>query len=721
MAKRSNKRVNTQAGKSRFARQARPQVTSTSGNRGKQVDGYGPNHPINNAANNEKLCKHIRERLDFANEQRANQINRYAAIDTEISGFIVQDRKDQQRERDNRMGRGPKPTLTNLELVKTQLDEAVTYLMGVFAPDSGLFEAIASDEKQAIAKAFALKLNMDGDRKQYYRHYAKAFLDMLKYNFGGWLVTWEQQRGTKLQPSTDRTNIEIKKNQVVWEGNRIQSIDPYNALWDKSIMACDIAEYGEFFALVDVHRNFRVKKMEADGEIFGIDRFIKTSSGMQLKYYQKKPTLRLDINVDQRVGRSETDWVSWFSAGGTNEVQSGIETVHYFGWLNPTDFGLSDSDTLEIWCITMMANHYVVSANKMENAHGLLPFAVATPNDDGLDTQTRSYGETLIPLQRFASHLFNVHVESSRKSLYGITFYDPTVIPFNEYPDDVAAKIPIKPKGYGKPLKEHVYQVFDAPNTDKTIEHFKGVLEVMQKVLPTDILKQVASLERATSYQAAATVQGGNRRCQKLAKMIEDMAMKKVRFMVMYNIFEKQTTIKMMGPDGSDQDINPIDFVDANIEFVVSDGLKGIDKLQIIEGYKEILNVMIQNRDAMQEYDIVEFLNYISSLLGDRTDLTQFKQKTIWNQLPPEVQEVVSQLIQSGKLNGIIQEGVQQLQQNQQNASGGQQMPMKPAGQTGNVPAPQGNGAAPPSMPSPTGGQLPPPTDGGQVPPGVGP
>src|SRR6185437_6548997 len=501
-----------------------------------QYPEFGRAHPINNKKNNAKLVKHIKERCDFANEMRANQINRMAAIDTEYSGFITLDRKDQQRERDNRMGKGVKPTLISLELVKTQLDEAVTYLLNVMAPDAGIFQATASPSKQAVAKAFASKMNMDGDKKQYYRHFAKGFLDMLKYNLGGWFSYWEQQRGTTFQASPDKGQIEMKKNQVVWEGNCVQAVDPYNFLYDRSVPPADVADKGEFFALVDVKRIFTVKKMQQDGEIYGIERFIRSTRGMQLRYYQKKPTLRLDINVDQRVGRSETDWVSWFSANGSNEVQSGIEKVDYIGWITPADFGLAPSKLYEIWRITMMADEYIVAAQKLENAHGLLPIAIATPNEDGLDTQTRSFAETLIPLQRFGSHLMNVHIASTRKALYGITLYDPTVIPFNEHPeDDVAAKIAIKPQGYGKPLKEHIYQTFDGPKTDGTMEDIKSLLDLMQKILPTDILKQVASLERATMYQAAATVQGGNRRCQKLAKMIDDMAKKKIRFMMMYN------------------------------------------------------------------------------------------------------------------------------------------------------------------------------------------
>ena len=319
---------------------------------------FPKNHPINDDKVNTALVKFLLERLDFANEQRKYLVDRFADIDRQLSGFVKLDPDDIKREQDNRRGKDVKPVKTNLELVKTQLSEAVTYFLSVFAPHDGMFEAIASPDKQDIANGFVKKLNTDAEKMGYFHHLAKGFFDMMKYKFGGWTVNWEQLYGTQLGNTAVGT-LDVKKNQVVWEGNVISAIDPYNFLYDRAVNPVDLNTKGEFFAIAEVQRKFRLRKMQADGEIFGIERFIDKSS-MNLRYFKNKPAIRIEFSGNNVSGDGQTDWVSWLSAGASGETQSGIEIVHYYGWIKPADFNLSDSQELEVWRITIANAEYVV-------------------------------------------------------------------------------------------------------------------------------------------------------------------------------------------------------------------------------------------------------------------------------------------------------------------------------------------------------------------------
>ena len=631
------------------------------------------NHPFNNRKNNDKLVQHIKDRLDFANEVRLPLVNRMRRIDIEYAGFQKFDDDDKKRDADTMKG-DVKVTKVSLELTKTQIEEACTYLLGVFAPDNAMFEAVAPKAKQNQAVAFMTKLNQDAEDQQYYRQYDKAFKNMLKYNIGGWLSYWHERSGLKVMNANQAGGIDLQKK-VVWAGNCVKSVNPYNLLWDISVHPCDVTDKGEFFALVNVHRKFRIKKMEADQDIWGTDRFIGRE--VATCYYQQAPIIRFDDSAGVDFG--STDWVHWMSAGSKAEITSGVEEVMYYGWIIPSDFGLSDSKEMEIWYIVMMADAFIVAASKLENSHGLLPISLATPMEDELGLQNKSIAETLNPLQRFGSHLINTHILGSRKSLYGTTIYDPMYLSFGELQEgNVAPRIALKPGATagGRKIQDFFMQNFDIPKTENTMDDLAKVLELMQRMLPTNNNQQVADMERATRYQAASLIQGSNKRNQKIAKLIDAMAMKNMRTILMQNILLKQEALTMFDDTGNEIKLNPIELRETDIRFAISEGLKGIDKIQIIELFKEIMSWIIQNAEATKEFDIVALVDYITSLWGDKTDMSQFRRKTIFNQLPPEAQQAVEQALQNGDLNGIIQKYVTQQQQTQEAAAQGQNVPL---------------------------------------------
>ena len=613
--------------------------------------------------NHDKLLKHITSRLQFGDELRQNQIDRFEVIDREIAGYIRLDEDDRKREKDNILGKGPKVTDTVLPLTISQLDEAVTFLLSVIAPDDGIYQAIATREKQEVAKGFANLMNKNAKQFGHYRHMARGLFEMMKYNFGALTVEWQNVVGKRI--GNDADGSPLIENTVVKSGNAVEVADVYNLLYDISVNPVDLPSKGEFFALIDVKTPFRVRKMAADKEIFNIDEFIKKPN-TDIKYYAVRPVVVSDHSNRGNTG-GRTNWIEVLSAGVDQEVRIGIEEITYYGWINPKDFGLSKEDEFQIWRFTVMANKHIVLGEELTNAHGMLPINIGMPWEDGFDTQTKSYAEHLAPYQRFASFQLNVHQRSARKKLYGVTLYNQRIIPNLADADMQSAKVPFLPPGQDFDIRKAVFQFNDAPDTQNTMKDISDMDDLMQKVLPTDMLKQVASLERATQYQAAATVQGGNRRNLKIAKILNIQCFENVRQMQMYNIFQFQQSVEMLDPNGKATEINPAEFRDSSIEFDISDGLKGIDKLLIIEGFKDIINMMLQSQLAQDRIDIVAIIDYWTSLLGEKTDFTQFKFVDILDKLSGEERQLAIQM---------VEQGFQAIQQQQQQEGGVAQLPV---------------------------------------------
>jgi hypothetical protein len=594
------------------------------------------------------LLKHMTDRMDGSLPLRDQEVDKYEFIDRDLYGYLIHDFEDQQREKDNRLGHGLKPTDVKLPLVFAQLDEALTFLLTVLAPDESMYNAVAPKEHQDVAKGFVVLMNRHAEIFGHFRNYAKFLFNCMRYNIGGYDVEWREIIGSQLTNASTTVANAFQRG-VVETGNAVTSLDMYNTFYDISVHPVELPIKGEYFATVHMHTPFRYEKMEADGEAFGVDRF-KNAAG-QKHYYKEKPRVRSDMSLGQAI----TDWVQVLSLGQESSATlKGIERVRWTGWINPRKFGLAADNELQLWRINFVDKTHIINTQQLNNAHGMLPAVMAMPIEDDFLWGTKAYSEYLFPYQTFASYQVNVHQRAARKRLYGLTIYDEKVIPFMDQDDiDLAGgKIPANTAGQDMDLNKKIVQFTDGPDTSRTLDDVERMDALMQKILPTDLLRQVASLERATQYQSAATVQGANRRNLKIAKTVNSQAMDPGRRMQMYNIYQFQQSVQILGPDGTLIDIDPRQFRDARLEFAVSDGLKGLDRLMLIMNIKEVLNAILQSQTAAQRFDVASIIDHWTSLLGDHTDFTQFRIRHPLDGLPPEQKDAALQLLQQALQQG---------------------------------------------------------------------
>lgn len=594
-----------------------------------------PNSSENGMWQEDRLVKHILDRLRLSDVERQDRVQRMSQIDIQLSGVVTHEEEDRKRDRSNKKGRKPKPVAHNLPLAYAQLDDCVTYCMSLFAPEMNMFIATSTAKKQSVAEGLTREIGKHGQTLQYYRHTAKFVYNSLKYNLGALSVVWEQQSGKTYVPDTANGNAGASgqittKDGVVWEGNLIKSLDMYNFLYDTSVHPVDLPLRGEYFAEVNRITPFRAKRMAQQKILFGVDRFINTmaapTTANGTTFYVQPPVVR--ETIAEAAASKSTNWQQlWASNGPARDSQAGIELIWYTTWCIPSDFGLSDSDELELWCLGLAQGQYLAAAFEIESTHGQLPCACSTPIEDDLNNDQRTYAEMLLPLQHFASFLLNTHVEATRKAIYGITVYDKNAFPGLDLDtvELIGARIPMKSSAGAVDIDKMFRHYNDAPQTDQNVEMVGKIVELMQKILPTNMANQVADLQRATEYQAAATVQASSRRNLKIARIINDQALQPVKFQMMYNIYEHMTVIEYFDNDGNAQQITPQQLLEAQIEFDIGTGLKGMDRLMQVSIFKDLMSYLFQVKDIGQQVNLLDLLSYVTQIAGFETDLSQFK------------------------------------------------------------------------------------------------
>ena len=608
------------------------------------------------------LLQHINDRLKLAAAVRDKYAETYEMVDKEYHLYLRLDAEDKKRDSDNKRGAGVKPTDTKLSLLFSQIDEALTYLLTLLAPEEAIYNAMARKDKQDVAKAFATLMNTHAEQFHHYRSLALFLLDCLKYNIGAHGVEWTKVTGNKLRNDDMQPNGISTERTIVAAGNELTCFDPYQLLLDPSVNPVDVPHLGEYFGFSAYATAFRYKFMVANGNYMEdqTKAFLKTSPGIH--YYRPHPV----VVPNKGTGTGTVDFYALLTArsGADSDAAKAYEYTRCCFWINPKEFGLSNQNEFQIWRFTLGGCTHILMAEHMENAHALLPLNIAQPFEDHFSMEGKGIAERLIPYQNFGSFVLNTHQRAARKKLYGLTVFDEQKIPLlkSDDTDMAGGKIAANGAGQDLDLNKAIRQFNDAPETSGTLEQIEMVHRLMQDILPTNMTQQVAGLERATQYQAAALVQSANKRNLKIAKIINAQAMDRSRMMQMMNIFQFQEQIDLVNPDGTLTTADPKQFREAGIVFSISDGLKGLDRMAMILSMKEMLNSILQSAPAQQQFDIVAIVDYYTSLLGDNTDFKQFKLQSPIDGLSIEEKNMAFQLLQAAMQQ---QQGQGQQQQQQ--------------------------------------------------------
>jgi len=603
--------------------------------------GVSGRHPFKNLKAHDALLNYCLPRLRVAKQKRDSLIPRYNAIDKDVYAYLKLDKEDRARRSHQLDGEAPAPTAINIPLVFLHLDDALTYLVQVFSPESGMFSAVAPKDNQNEANAFVQLMNSHAAERSYFRQLVRFSFDALKYNIGGLTVKWDQTNGQKVVNGP--ANQPVLEPAIIWEGNSLESMDMYNTLMDPTVHPVDLNTKGEFVATVEPMTVFRIKRLAAAGKIFNVKELLEIFDSTETafgpdKFYQPPPDITGDLVQALGEVASNYDWNAIMSNGMHQSGGVGNEIVHMYIHLNPMQFGLvprardadKRRDSLEIWRISIANGKWIVATEHIPNAHGRLPTAFTTPFEDNLGANQKSIAEILSPLQTFGSFLMNTHVEATRKNIWDFIIYNRAAIPLDEIPEgEAAARVPLNPAYEGRNINELIWQNSNILDTKETMQQLQMVIELFQLLFPTQANpREIAGLDRPVTQQVSVVAQGSTRRMQKMAKMIDEQAFRPMRFMMYWNIMEFQQKITLIDQQtGESIEVDPARFRDSDIRLTIGAGLKTLDRASILSELDSLVGRIVQSPEAATQFDVPGLLNAMAQLKDLRIDLTQFRKQ----------------------------------------------------------------------------------------------
>lgn len=605
-------------------------------------------HPLRNPKTHERLLEYCRQRLLVGAGSRDTRVRRYAQIDRDVNAFMQLDEEDRVRQAKHERDGSPLPTKMSLPLTWVHIDDMMTYYAQTFAPNRGMFYHTAKPGETNEASQLVAIMNNHAVYGSYYRHLLRAIFNLLKYNVGGVIANWATDYGPKIAMTPDG---QVGVAPVpIFSGNKITAIDMYNFLYDESVEPSMLHKDGEWCALVEMKSHYWLKRKCLEEVYYNCEELFDGQHIGRNQYYKDPPVeARMDTEGTVTSG-GKVNWYSWMAGGSTQyTMNNGFELVTMYLKLNPNDFGLvpgnkearATRNKYEIWRITIANDEKIIQCQQMNNIHDYLPAFLGVLNDDFMREAAKSSAEILNPLQQFSSFLLNVHVQGSRKNLYGTTFYDPSRIGYDDVPEgEVAARVPIKPQGYGQDIRTMVYHDSHNLDTKQTLEDLQGMMEIINMFFPTQSLpSQIAGIDRAVDSQVAAVQQGSNRRQHKGARLIDDTMMRPMRYALYYNIVQYQQDGESIADyfNGTPVEIDLSKLRDVSLVTLIGQGLKSLDRQQVATQMQQIIFALIQAPQTAQGIDLLKMLDYWTSMMDIDTNMEQFALPPAQPQVAPGI------------------------------------------------------------------------------------
>ena len=348
--------------------------------------------------------------------------------------------------------------------------------------------------------------------------------------------------------------------------------------------------------------------------------------------------------------RRGTDWMAWVQASKSKidiNYKNYYELTTLYARIIPSDFGIKvpAANTPQVWKFVYVNHSVLIYAERQTNAHGDLPILFGQPLEDGLSYQTKSLATNVQPIQEVTSALMNSNIAARRRAISDRGLYDPSRISEHVInSDNPAAKMPVRPAAYGKPLSEAYYPIpFRDDQSGTIMQEMAAILKLSDMISGQNPARAGQFVKgNKTQSEYSDVMAHSNGRDQNTSLLLEAQVFTPLKNILKLNILqyqgasslyyrEKATTVK----------IDPVKLRTAVLEFKVTDGLTPASKLINSDAFQTALQVIGSSPQIASEYNIGPMFSYMMKSQGGHISDFEKSQEQVayetavgqWNQM----------------------------------------------------------------------------------------
>ena len=564
----------------------------------------------------------------------------------------------------NKYGDSSRYQNITVPVVMPQVEAAVTYQASVFLTGHPIFGVVSNPQNIDAALQMETVIDNQAVRGGWVRQFIMALRDGFKYNLMAVEVDWCEETVSSLETDLNFDINQARPKEVIWAGNHIKRLDPYNLIFDTRIAPAEVHKKGDyagytelmtrvqlkaFIAKLTLHQRDNVKKAFESG--IGSPNLADSETS---KYYTPRINPDSLLNVDPY---ASTNWLAWVDMAGVDskiQYKDMYEVTTLYARIIPSDFALSvpARNTVQIWKFIVINGEVVIYAERLTNAHSLLPTIVAQPLEDGLGLQTKSLATNVAPIQSLTSAMWNSIIAARRRAISDRGLYDPSrVAPHHINNENPSAKIPVKPAAYGKELNQAYFPIPFRDDQSGILLQETGQLMNMANLISGQNPARQGQFVKGnkTLHEFQTVMTNANGRDQLCALVLEDNFFTPIKEILKVNILQYQGGEALYNREmQSEIEIDPLALRKAVMEFKVSDGLVPTEKIIHGETMQVALQVIGSSPQIAQEYNIGPLFSYFIKTQGGRiSEFEKTPEQKAYEQAMAAWQQTVVQLVKA--------------------------------------------------------------------------
>lgn len=549
------------------------------------------------------------------------------------------------------------------------------------------------------AKAQELLLSYQLERMKYVMVLFQWLLDACRFGIGVVKCMWDVSYTTQ----TIRSTIDIPtlngvvsvpimgKEQVLdYEGNDIEVVDPYEWRPDPRFPVQDFQK-GAFCGQATYRSYFSLLRKQKDGIYENVDE-IPDMTNERLGKMDDSERERI-MGYARRFG-----YLGKRLKKGEDYMVLIEESVLD---LVPKEVGLSQSEDVERWIVTLANRSTIIRAEPWSYNHGQFPYVIIESSPDKHSVLNPGLAEIMEPIAQHITWLYNSHLDNVRKALNDMFIIDPLLVNIDDILNPQPGKFIRINEAYAGRGVEGAMKQFEV--TDITSQNIASA-QILQQMLErvssaTDVLQGQIEEHKRSATEVAAAAQQGAQRLRMMAKLISaEGHVPLAKQMVQNNMqfLSQEVYIRLVGAleneyqgigravGGGRIVISPDD-IQGLYDFPINDGSAPMDPVRFAETWLNLARLTVEHPILSQAVDHVEIFKRIAFSLGinDVSRLLLPQQA----QVLPDQQ--IAEQVQAGNLVPLRPIGAERGETNGREA--GPVGPQTPTGRT----VPAGRGSAP--------------------------
>jgi hypothetical protein len=514
-----------------------------------------------------------------------------------------------------------------IPVVKTQVDTATDYQAAVFLTGSPLFGVVSDPAYIDQAMQMETVLEDQSVRGGWVRELTLHFRDAFKYNFAPIEIDWADEVTYAVETDLTKSAEQGLPKEVIWSGNRIRRLDPYNTFVDRRVLASEVYSKGEFAGYTEYVSRIELKdyisrlpdKIIANIKPAfesGTSTAASAQNSSSASYYVPSINPVVDA-TDNKYGG--TNWMRWAGMSDYRnqniDYKDAYERTTMYCRVLPSEFNLKvpNSNTPQIYKLVIVNHQHIIYAERQTNAHNYLPIVIAVPEEDGLNYQTKSLATDALPFQSAASAYMNSIMASRRRAISDRVLYDPSRITAAHINSaNPSAKIPIRPAAYGKPVGESVYAFpYREDQMAGSMQQISAIVGLANNLAGQNQASQGQFVKgNKTLSEFESVMANSNASDQVVAMLLESQVFTPMKTILKTNILQYQAGVTVYNREQSQNvQVDPVALRKAILEFRISDGLVPSSKIMNADVFGTAVQVIGSSPEIAGGYNLAQMFS----------------------------------------------------------------------------------------------------------------